>query len=322
MELKLIATSTSRGLATKISKKIGVPLTKMRHVNFKNGEHLHAPQETLRGCDVYIIHTFKGVLIDREFMELLITVRAVKNSAAARLVRVVIPLIPYMRQDRRTGKREPITARLIADLIREAGADHVITMDLHSPQEQGFFDILCDNQSPRALFEEHFRPIIQKSKKFRVVSPDIGGASKADTLSEAFGDLGVDPAIIYKRKVKNGNSNDEIKKMFLLGDVEDADCLLIDDIIDTAGTIKKAAFLLREKGARDIYVAATNPLLSGNAKQNLIDANFKEIVITDSFYIPKRKVLPCFKVLSIDGILADGIIGAHNAKSVQNLVEV
>ena len=232
---------------------------------------------------------------------------ALKRSFAARL-HVVIPYYPYARQDRVAQPREPISAKLLADLISAAGADHLMTITLHSQQEQGFFDFPVDNLYARVLFADYFKK--KKLKDAVVVSPDVGGAREAKKLADY---IGADLAIMHKTRPKHNVA--EIKEV--IGDVEGRTCILYDDIVDTAGTVCEAVGVLRKKKVgKDIYLAATHAVLSDPAVQRLKKARFKEVVVTDTVPILAAQKFAALKTISVAPLLAKTISHVHMNKSV------
>jgi ribose-phosphate pyrophosphokinase len=242
-------------------------------------------------------------------MELLIMIDALKRASAGR-INAVIPFYGYARQDRKSKSREPITAKLVANLIEAAGADRVITMDLHAPQIQGFFDIPVDHLYAAPLLVNYF--INKKLDDVTVVSPDVGGVTRARQLA---GKLDAPIAIIDKRRPRPNVS----EVMNIIGDVDGRNCIIVDDLIDTAGSVTNAAKVLRDMGAKDIYVACTHPVLSGPAYENLEKSVVKELVVTNS--IPLIKSSDKIKVLSVASLLAEAIKRIYEGLSLSKLFD-
>jgi len=243
-------------------------------------------------------------------MELVIIIDSVKRSFAGR-IHVVMPHFGYARQDRVASPREPISAKLVADLISAAGADHVITLTLHSDQEQGFFDFPVDNLSSRKLFAEYFKK--KRLKDLVVVAPDTGAAKEAKRFADM---LGAELAILHK--VRTAHNVSEVTQV--VGDVIDKNCLIFDDLVDTAGTVVNGKEALIKRGANpDVYLAATHGVFSPPAIDRLKQAKFKEVVVTNSIPINKDKQFPGLTVLSIAPLLAKTIQNVHKAKSVTSV---
>jgi len=268
------------------------------------------PSESVRDADVFIIQTGTQN-VNEDLMELFIMLDSFKRSFAS-TVHVVMPHFPYARQDRVASPREPITAKLIADLLSKAGADHLITFTLHSDQEQGFFDFPVDNLTARKLFAEYFN-----KKKFKkapvIVAPDVGSAKEADRLAKM---LGADLAILNKIRPKHNVA----EVTHVVGDVKGRDCILYDDMVDTGGSVVGGANVLRKSGANsDIYLAATHAVLSRDAAEKLKSADFKEIVFTDTIPIPKEKQLKNMKIISVAPLLSRVVDHVHTGKALSHL---
>jgi len=304
----LISGTANEKLAKGISKYVGVPLTKMNISRFKDGEIYCRIEENIRGRDVFIIQPTPKEVNDN-LMQLLIMIDAVKRSSANKIT-VVMPYYGYARQDRKARSREPITAKLVANLITTAGATRVLTLDLHADQIQGFFDIPVDHLLASPLFASYFYQ--EKMEELVVVSPDVGGAKRARLLAKA---LNVPIAIIDKRREKHN----EIAEMNVVGDVENKNCILIDDMIDTAGSITGAADSLIKKGAKDVFICATHAILSDPAMNRLNKETIKKIIITDS--IAHDNLTDKFKVISVANLLGEAIISVQKKLSVSDLFE-
>lgn len=306
--LKLVAGSSHPELAKEIAQHLNMELASMVLKRFASNEIYARLEESVRGCDVYIIQTCTSQ-VNEELMELFIIADALKRSFAAR-IHVVLPHYGYARQDRVAVPREPITAKLVADLISAAGAHHVITLNLHSDQEQGFFNFPVDNLNTSKLFVDYFKA--KNLQDLVVVAPDTGAAKSAKRFADQ---LGVELAILHK--VRPAHNVSEVTQV--IGDVADKNCLIIDDMIDTAGTVVAGREALINKGAKpDVYLAATHPVFSSPAIERLSKAGFKEVVVTNTIPLTSDKQFPGLKVLSVAGILAKTIQNVHESKSVSS----
>lgn len=295
-KISIIAGSSNPELAKEISSNLKVTLTPMEVKHFNDGESYVHIEKSVRGSVVFIVQP-TAPPVNSSLMELLLAIDACKR-ASAKEINVVIPYYGYSRQDRINVPREPISAKLVANLIEKAGAHRVITFDLHVDQIQGFFDIPVDNLEAIPLIAEYI--LDKKLKDIVVVSPDVGGARRARKLAKM---LNTNIAIIDKRRPAHGIA--EI--MNVIGDVKGKNAILIDDIIDTAGTITNAAKALKEKGAGDIYIAATHAILSGPAVERLSDKAIKEVIVTNTISISKEKNFGKLKIISLAKLLADSI---------------
>jgi ribose-phosphate pyrophosphokinase len=304
--LKIFSGTSHPELAKEIAKNLGVPLSEMEISRFACNEIYAKPTKSVRGANVFIVQTATQN-VNQDLMELFIILDSLKRSFANN-IHVVMPHYAYSRQDRVATPREPISAKLVADLISTAGADHVIALKLHSSQEQGFFNFPVDNVNPEKLFVKHFQS--KKIKNLVVVAPDIGGANDAKKFADA---LGAKLAIIHK--TRPGHNKSEVNH--IVGDVEGKSCIVYDDMIDTAGSVTSAIKALRDKGAnKDVYLCATHPVFSGPAKERLESAGFKEVVVSNSIPIPKEKQFKGLKIISVAPLLAKIIKNVHDAKSV------
>ncbi len=304
----LFAGSSHPRLAEELAKELGVGLGNVQLKTFSCGECYVKYLQSLRGKDVYLLQT--GTCRSNEdLMELFLMCQAAKLSFA-KTVHVILPYFPYSRQDRVAEPREPISAQLIAHLLEQSGADHVMTLDLHSDQIQGFFSIPADALDARPVFAQYF-----KSKKLKdpvVVAPDAGGAKRAKKFADL---IGADLAIMHKSRTEHHKA--EILEV--VGTIEGKTCIIFDDIIDTAGTLSSAKqALVKRKANRDIYAAATHAVFSGKAIQNLRAAAFKEVVVTDS--IPTQpKAFKGLTVLPIAPLLARVIRHIESGQSVTEI---
>lgn len=308
--LKLVSTGAYPELAGAIARHLKVKLVPTDDRVFACGELYNRPLETVRGCDVYVVTTATHN-VNHDMMELFILLDALKRSFAY-TIHVVMPHFAYARQDRVATPREPISAKLMADLIETAGADHVITLNLHSDQIQGFFNFPVDNLSAEKIFVDYFKK--KKLKNLVVVSPDAGGAKSAKKFADK---LGAEIAIVHKHRPGHNIA----EAMGVVGDVEGKTCLVYDDMIDTAGSVTAAKKALSDAGAnKDIYLIATHAVFSGPAVDRLSGAKFKEVVVTDSIPLEKKKRFKGLTVLSVAPLLADVIASVHDAKSLTNVM--
>ncbi|ALS75522.1 MULTISPECIES: ribose-phosphate diphosphokinase [Planococcus] len=312
-KLKIFSLNSNKELAEQIAEQVGLPLGKSSVTHFSDGEIQINIEESIRGCDVFIVQSTSQP-VNENLMELLIMIDAVKR-ASARTVNVVIPYYGYARQDRKARSREPITAKLVANLLETAGATRVVVLDLHAPQIQGFFDILIDHLVAVPLLSDHFLndPNIDLENAI-IVSPDHGGVTRARKMADR---LKAPIAIIDKRRPRPNVA----EVMNIVGNVEGKTAIIIDDIIDTAGTISIAASALIESGAKEVYACCTHPVLSGPAVQRIQDSVIKELVVTNSIALADEKKIDKIKQLTVAPLLAETIIRVHEQKSVSTLFD-
>ncbi|MCI6270560.1 MAG: ribose-phosphate diphosphokinase [Lactobacillus delbrueckii] len=295
--IKLFALNSNKPLAEKIAKRMGLKLSTSSVVRFSDGEIQVNIDDSVRGKDVFLIQSTSAPVNDN-LMELLIMIDAVRRASAAS-VNIVLPYYGYARQDRKTRAREPITAKLVADMIQAAGADRVLSLDLHAPQIQGFFDIPVDNLMGAPLLADYFLSNHLEEDAV-VVSPDHGGVTRARKLAEF---LGTSIAIVDKRRPKANVA----EVMNIIGDVKGKRAILIDDMIDTAGTITLAAQALKDAGATEVYACATHAVLSGPAVDRLNNSVIKSLVLTDSIQQPAEKNLDKMILVSVGPLMGDAI---------------
>ena len=308
--VKIFAGTSNVELAKKIAKKYGTTVGDAEIVRFKDGEVYVCVDETVRGRDIFVIQSTSEP-VNENLMELLIFIDALRR-ASAKSINVVIPYYGYARQDRKSRPREPITAKLVANLLTTAGATRVLTLDLHADQIQGFFDIPVDNMQALPLLAETFIKRGLAGDKVVVVSPDIGGVKRARKLAEK---LDCKIAIIDKRRPKPNMS----EVMNLIGEVEGKIAIFIDDMIDTAGTITNGAEAIMQRGAIEAYACCTHGIFSDPAIERLEKSCLKEIIITDSIELSERKKIDKIKVVSVDEILAEAVKRIVNNESVSAL---
>ena len=289
---------------------MGKPLGKATVTKFSDGEISVNIWETVRGVDCYIVQSTQDPVNDH-LMELLIMIDAMKRASAGR-INAVIPYYGYARQDRKAKARDPITSKLVANLIMAAGADRVITMDLHANQIQGYFDIPVDHLIGMPILANYFKE--KNLEDLCVVSPDHGSVVRARALAEV---LNCPIAIIDKRRPEPNKS--EI--MNIIGDIEGKNCIIMDDMIDTAGTICNAAKAIKDLGAKTVYAGATHAVLSGPAVDRIANSVFEEMVLLNTIPLPEEKKLPIMTVLSVAPIFAEAMTRVHNNGSVSALFD-
>jgi len=308
-EMKIFTGNSNRDLAQEICKYLQITLGKASVGTFSDGEINVQLNENVRGKDIFVIQTFSNP-VNRHLMELLIMMDALKRASAYRIT-AVLRYYGYARQDRKAEPRVPITAKLIADLITVSGADRVLTLDLHVGQIQGFFNIPVDNIFATPVILEYLKKL--DLKDLVVVSPDAGGVERARAIAKK---LDTSLAIIDKRREKANVS----EVMNIIGDVEGRDALLLDDMIDTAGTITQGAGALKKAGARKVFAACTHPVLSGSAIDRLNGSVIDEVIVTNTIPL-NGKDLSCKKIttLSVAPLLGEAIRNTHNETSVSSL---
>ncbi|HIX02169.1 MAG TPA: ribose-phosphate diphosphokinase [Candidatus Ligilactobacillus excrementigallinarum] len=308
-KVKIFALNSNKPLAKKIADAVGVPLGKTSVDRFSDGEIRINIEESIRGDEIFIIQSTSAPVNDN-LMELLIMIDALRRASAS-TINVVMPYYGYARQDRKARSREPITAKLVADMLEKAGADRVIGLDLHAAQIQGFFDIPVDHLMGAPLLADYFLKN-NLEKDAVVVSPDHGGVTRARKLAEF---LKAPIAIIDKRRPKANVA--EI--MNIIGSVDNKRCIIIDDMIDTAGTITLASQALMDAGAKEVYACATHPVLSGPAIERLDKSPIKKIIVTDSIQIPEEKQIDKLTQVSVGPLIGDAIRRIHENKPVSPL---
>ncbi len=304
-KITVFALSASQDLAKDIAKNLGTELGECKVHHFADGEILVEIGESVRGKDVFIVQSTSNPVTEN-LMEILVLTDALKR-ASAKEITAVIPYFGYARQDRKAKPRQPITSKLVADLLTTAGVDRVVTVDLHARQIQGFFDIPVDEMEALPLIYRYF--VDKGVEDLCVVSPDHGGATRARKLSER---LDCPIAIIDKRRPKPNVA----EVMGIIGDVSGKNCILVDDMIDTAGTICAGANVLMEKGAKSVYIACTHGVLSGPAAQRLQDCAATEVVICDTISIPEEKKFDKLVQVTVADLLA------HTIENIENNLPV
>ena len=308
--MKLLSGNSNKPLSKSIAKYLKSKLVNSSIRNFSDGEIYVDINENIRGNSIFLIQSVSSPANDN-LMELLLCIDALKRSSAKNIT-AVIPYFGYARQDRKVAPRTSISAKLVSNLITKAGADRVVTVDLHAGQIQGFFDIPVDNLFATPIFARHVKKKI-KSKNLICVAPDVGGTERARALGKM---LNVGLAIVDKRRPKQGQS----QVMNIIGDVKGKTCILVDDIIDSGGTIVNAAKALKDRGAKEVYVYITHGVLSGEAVKKIKNSVIKNLVITDTIDNMNRvKGAKNIEVLSISSLMGEAIKRISNSTSVSDL---
>ncbi len=309
-DIRIFSCNASKKLVEDISKKLGVPVGQSEVGTFSDGEITVSIKETVRGCDVFVVQSTCPP-VNNNIMELLIMIDALKRASAGRIT-AVIPYFGYARQDRKSKSRDPISAKLVADLITAAGADRVLTMDLHAAQIQGFFNIPLDNLFGMPKLTKSFKE--KNIEDLVVVSPDLGSVNRARQFANK---LDAPIAIIDKRRPKPNVS--EI--MNIIGDIKDKNVIIIDDIIDTAGTLCNAANSLKERGAKSVRACATHGILSGPAIKRIDESAIEELIILDTIPLDESKHIDKIKVETVSDVFAEAIRRVYSEQSVSPLFD-
>lgn len=309
--LLIFSGSSNRDLALKICKFLKVELGNASVDKFSDGEIRVKINENVRGHDVFVIQSTSCPSNDY-LMELLIMIDALKRASAQRIT-AVLPYFGYARQDRKDQPRVPITAKLVANVLTVAGADRVLTVDLHAGQIQGFFDIPLDHLYAFTIFADYIREL-ELDKNMVIVSPDVGGIKTARAYAKK---MGCDLAIVDKRRI----DDKQAEAMHIMGDVAGKNVVIIDDMVATAGSLVEAVAALKKAGALEVYASITHPVLCGPALERLKKSQIKELVVTDTIPIPKENMIPRIKVLSVASLLGEAIMRIHNEKSISVLFD-
>ena len=308
--MKILTGNSNKNLSSKIAKYLKEKLVNSNIRKFKNGEIYVEINENIRGNNIFFIQSVSSPANDN-LMEMLLCIDALKRSSAKNIT-AVIPYFGYARQDRKVVPRTSISAKLVSNLITQAGADRVVTVDLHAGQIQGFFDIPVDNLFTTPLFARHIKKKI-KSKNIICVAPDVGGVERSRALGRI---LNVGLAIVDKRRPKPGQS----QVMNVIGDVKGKTCIIVDDIIDSGGTIVNAAKALKQRGAKDVYVYISHGVLSGDAVKSIKNSPIKKLVITDTINNENKvRSAKNLEILSISNLMGDAIRRISNSTSVSFL---
>ncbi|BAN03623.1 ribose-phosphate diphosphokinase [Ilumatobacter coccineus] len=316
--LALYTGRTHPALAEEVATHLNIEIGHDNLVEFANGEVRCSFGESVRGTDVFVMQTHYGVddrSVNDSIMEHLIMIDAASRASAKRIT-AVCPFYGYARQDRKAAGREPITARLVADMFKAAGAKRMISIDLHSGQIQGFFDGPVDHLTAMPVLEQYVR---EHATEPVIVSPDAGRIKVAERMAQHLGDCGADLAFIYKRRPKGTTNVAEAAEV--MGDVAGRTCVLTDDMIDTGGTIVAAAELLKKRGAKEVWAMATHGLLSGPAVDRLKNAPIERLVLTNSLPLPSEKQLPNVEILSVAPLIAEALGAVFDDTSVSDIFD-
>jgi ribose-phosphate pyrophosphokinase len=308
--LKLLTGNANPELAAEIAGILGIELCKMTVCRFSDGEIQVKIEESIRGADAFVIQPTSAPVNDH-LMELLIILDALKRASAVRTT-VVMPYYGYARQDKKVKPREPVTAKLVADLLQVAGANRILTIDLHADQIQAFFDLPVDHLYGGPIIARYLIEHGLADSDLVVVSPDVGGVARARKFAEI---LKAPIAIITKRRPEPNKS----EVMEIIGDVAGRRAIMIDDMIDTAGSIVQGAFALKERGAKEVYACCTHPVLSAGAAERIANSPIKAVVATNTIMVPPERRPPNFTVLSVAPLLANAITRIHTNRSVSEL---
>ncbi len=309
-DVKIFACNSNHALAEKIAAELGMKLGDSNVGMFSDGEIAININEMVRGSDVFVIQSTSDP-VNNNLMELLIMIDALKRASASRIT-AVMPYFGYARQDRKSKARDPISAKLVADLLTTAGADRVLTMDLHAAQIQGFFNIPVDHLKGGRLLSEYYLEKFPVRDDLVVVSPDLGSVTRARDFAAK---LDVPIAIIDKRRPKPNVS----EVMNIIGDIKGKRCILLDDMIDTAGTITNGAHALAERGAKEVYACCTHGVLSGPAIERLDNCPIVELLTLDTIVIPEERRIPKIKTISVASLFAEAIRRIYNDTSLSEL---
>lgn len=310
--LGLYAGRCSRPLAEEIARKLDEELGEVQLVEFASGETYCRFDASVRDTDVFIIQTHSDPVND-SIMEQLIMIDAAKRASARRII-AVSPYLGYARQDRKARPREPITAKLMADMFQVAGAERMISVDLHSGQIQGFFDTPVDHLTAMPVLEEYVQSELMNMENVVIVAPDAGRVKTAERFAQH---IGADLAFAHKRRAKDQHNVVETGE--IIGEVDGKHCVIIDDMIDTAGTVVGAADLVMDRGATDVWIMATHGVLSGPAMERLQNSKASRVVVTNSLPIPEDKKIDKLEVLSIAGVISAAIESVFEGSSVSEL---
>ncbi len=309
-DVKIFACNSNPQLAAKIAANLGMELGNSNVGMFSDGEIAININEMVRGSDVFVVQSTSNP-VNNNLMELLIMIDALKRASASRIT-AVMPYFGYARQDRKSKARDPISAKLVADLLTTAGADRILTMDLHAAQIQGFFNIPVDHLKGGRLLAEYYLEKFPVRDDVVVVSPDLGSVTRARDFAAK---LDVPIAIIDKRRPKPNVS----EVMNIIGDIKDKTCILLDDMIDTAGTITNGAQALADRGAKAVYACCTHGVLSGPAIERIQNSPIEELLTLDTIVIPEERKIPKIKTISVASLFAEAIRRIYNDTSLSEL---
>ena len=316
--LKLFSGQGHPDLAGEIAAELAVPLGDIKLSTFASGDSYVRYGENIRGADAFLLQTHCDPVNDR-IMEQLLMIDAAKRASAKRIT-AVIPFYGYARQDRKAEGREPISARLLADLLTAAGADRVVTVDLHTGQIQGFFDFPVDHLTAVPLLAEHMSTLVT-GEAVTVVAPDAGGGKLAHRFSNQLGEFGIEAELAFVDKQRPKGTHNVAVANQVVGAVEGRTCVLIDDMIDTGGTLASAAQLLVDRGADSVLIAATHGVLSGHAIDRLKNSVISKVVVTNTLPLPPEKQIDKLEVLSVARVIADAIDAVFEDTSVSEIFD-
>lgn len=311
--VKIFSGRANIPLAKEICEHLGLSLGKINITPFSDGELYVQIQESVRGCDVFLIQPTCPP-VNENVMELLIILDALKRASAEK-VTVVIPYYGYGRQDRKAAGREPITAKLIADLLCRSGAQRILALDLHATQIMGFFDILVDHLFATPVIVDYIKTL--NLEDMVVVSPDVGGVTRARAFAKKLNDAPI--AILDKRRPTEVHNKVEV--INIIGEIKGKTCVIVDDMIDTAGTITQGAALLAKSGAKEVLACSTHAVLSGKAKERIDNSPLTSLIVTNSIQIPPERTPKKLKLLSVSGLLAEAIKRIHLDDSVSEMFD-
>ena len=309
--VKIFSGRANISLAQEICDCLNLPLGKIKVLPFADGELYVQVQESVRGCEIFLIQP-TCTPVNENIMELMIIIDALKRASAEKIT-VVMPYFGYGRQDRKAAGREPITAKLVANLLCHSGATRILALDLHATQIMGFFDILVDHLFATPVLVDHIK--LLGLKDLVIVSPDVGGVPRARAFAKKLNDAPI--AIIDKRRIHEKQNTVEV--LNIIGEIKGKTCIIVDDMIDTAGTISQGAELLARQGAKEVLACATHGVLSGPAKERLDGSPLSAVILTNSIPIPKEKTPEKLKVLSVANLLAEAIKRIHLDDSVSEM---
>ncbi|MBI2996319.1 MAG: ribose-phosphate pyrophosphokinase [Candidatus Melainabacteria bacterium] len=309
--VKIFSGRANIPLAKEICKYLNLPLGKINISPFSDGELYVQIEESVRGCDVFLIQPTCPP-VNENIMELLIILDALKRASAEKIT-IVMPYYGYGRQDRKAAGREPITAKLVADLLCHSGTTRILALDLHATQIMGFFDVLVDHLFATPVLVGHIKSL--GLKDIVVVSPDVGGVTRARAFAKKLNDAPI--AILDKRRPVDKHNTVEV--INIIGEIKGKDCIIVDDMIDTAGTITQGAALLAKEGAKDVIACSTHAVLSGQAKERIDKSPISSLIVTNSIQIPPEMAPKKLKVLSVAPLLAEAIKRIHLDDSVSEM---
>jgi ribose-phosphate pyrophosphokinase len=310
--------SAHPALAEEVAGHLGMKLGDVEIASFSNSETYVRFSDSVRGCDAFVIQSITDP-VDHHIMQHMIMIDALKRASAKRIT-AVAPFYPYSRQDRKARSREPITAKLLADMYERAGADRVLSVDLHTGQIQGFFDVPFDHLTALPLLGDHVARSLAGEEDFVIVSPDAGGVRLADKYVQFLSEFhGLHGQVAFLHKKRRKDQRNQSETLAVVGEVDDKICVIVDDMIDTAGTLTNGAESLIAAGAKEVYAAATHAVLSGPAVDRIKNASIKEVAVTNTLPIPSEKQMDKLVILSIAPTIAQTVKAVFEEESVSEL---